>query len=137
MGSSVESRQGVGTNSRSATVTLSCSRSRTSLMRGLPITPVKTDSTEALSALGTHRPWVIDPSRAATSNTSSLVYNTEFLVSYISRHFPLEPGDLIFTGTPPGVGMGAHPPRFLKAGDEMRLGIDGLGEQRQLVVAPR
>ena len=57
------------------------------------------------------------------------------LVSYISRHMSLHPGDIIATGTPPGVGMGHTPPVFLKPGDEMRLGIEGLGEQRQNVVA--
>ena len=57
------------------------------------------------------------------------------LVSYISQFMILEPGDVITTGTPPGVGMGKKPPRFLKAGDTMSLGIDGLGRQAQRVVA--
>ena len=56
-------------------------------------------------------------------------------MSYISHFLVLEPGDVITTGTPPGVGMGMKPPKFLKAGDVMELGIDGLGSQRQTVVA--
>ena len=68
-------------------------------------------------------------------NTRTMVFSVAQLVSYISRFTTLHPGDLIATGTPPGVGMGRRPPRFLQAGDVMRLGIGGLGEQQQTVHA--
>jgi 2,4-didehydro-3-deoxy-L-rhamnonate hydrolase len=68
-------------------------------------------------------------------NTRTMVFGVAQLVSYISRFMTLRPGDLLSTGTPPGVGMGAKPPRFLRDGDEMRLGITGLGEQHQRVRA--
>jgi 2-keto-4-pentenoate hydratase/2-oxohepta-3-ene-1,7-dioic acid hydratase in catechol pathway len=60
-----------------------------------------------------------------------MVYGVDFLVSYLSRFMTLHPGDIISTGTPPGVGMGQKPPIYLKPGQVMRLGIEGLGEQRQ------
>ncbi|MNT40813.1 Ureidoglycolate lyase [compost metagenome] len=66
--------------------------------------------------------------------TATMVFDVATVVSYVSRFMTLLPGDLIATGTPPGVGMGFKPPRFLKAGDTMRLGVDGLGEQTQQVV---
>lgn len=68
-------------------------------------------------------------------STRTMVYGVAFLVSYLSQFFTLHPGDVISTGTPPGVGMGMKPPRFLKAGDVVELGIAGLGAQRQDVVA--
>lgn len=68
-------------------------------------------------------------------NTRTMVFGVAQLVSYISRFTTLYPGDLIATGTPPGVGMGRKPPVFLRPGDTMRLGISGLGEQRQTVHA--
>ena len=64
-----------------------------------------------------------------------MVFGVQFLVSYLSRFMSLQPGDVISTGTPPGVGLGQKPPVFLRAGNVMRLGVDGLGEQRQRVVA--
>lgn len=66
---------------------------------------------------------------------SGLAYEPAFLVSYVSQFMSLQPGDVISTGTTPGVGMGQKPPRFLKAGDVMRLGIEKLGEQQQRVLA--
>jgi 2-keto-4-pentenoate hydratase/2-oxohepta-3-ene-1,7-dioic acid hydratase in catechol pathway len=67
-------------------------------------------------------------------STATMVFGVRFLVSYLSQFMSLEPGDIVSTGTPPGVGMGMKPQRFLKPGDVMRLGIDGLGEQEQKVV---
>jgi len=64
-----------------------------------------------------------------------MIFGVKTLVSYISQFIALEPGDVITTGTPPGVGSGKKPPRFLKAGDTIALGIDGLGRQAQRVVA--
>ncbi len=68
-------------------------------------------------------------------STRTMVYGVAHLVSYLSQFFTLHPGDVISTGTPPGVGLGMKPPRFLKAGEVVTLGIQGLGEQRQDVVA--
>jgi len=80
--------------------------------------------------------WLdVNGERAQRGNTATMVFGVAHLVSYVSRFMTLHPGDLICTGTPPGVGMGAKPPRYLKAGDTMRLGIDGLGVQTQTVVA--
>tara|TARA_B100000886_G_C20402468_1_gene483236 strand:- start:448 stop:1341 length:894 start_codon:yes stop_codon:yes gene_type:complete len=68
-------------------------------------------------------------------NTKTMVFNIKELISYVSHYMTLYPGDIIATGTPPGVGMGMKPPRYLKKGDEMKLGIDGLGIQIQKVVS--
>jgi len=68
-------------------------------------------------------------------SSSTMVYGVAHLVSYLSQFMTLQPGDVISTGTPPGVGMGRTPPRYLKAGEVVELGIEGLGEQRQDVIA--
>jgi 2-keto-4-pentenoate hydratase/2-oxohepta-3-ene-1,7-dioic acid hydratase in catechol pathway len=68
-------------------------------------------------------------------STRTMVYGVAHLVSYLSQFMTLYPGDVISTGTPPGVGMGQKPPRYLKAGDVVELGIEGLGQQRQTVIA--
>jgi 2,4-diketo-3-deoxy-L-fuconate hydrolase len=82
--------------------------------------------------------WLdLNGERCQTGNTRTMIFSVAKIVSYVSRFMTLMPGDVIATGTPPGVGMGMKPPRFLEAGDEMRLGIDGLGEQYQRVVAYR
>jgi 2,4-diketo-3-deoxy-L-fuconate hydrolase len=73
--------------------------------------------------------------RMQSGNTSTMIFTVAQIVSYVSRFMTLEPGDVITTGTPPGVGMGRSPQRFLKKGDQLRLGIAGLGEQQQEVVA--
>jgi len=80
--------------------------------------------------------WLdVNGKRMQTGNTKTMIFNVAKLVSYVSALNTLEPGDIITTGTPPGVGMGIKPtPVFLKKGDVMTLGIDGLGEQRQEVV---
>lgn len=75
--------------------------------------------------------------RRQTGSTSTMVFDPFVIVHYISQFMVLEPGDLINTGTPPGVGLGFRPPIWLQAGDVMTLGIDGLGEQRQTVIGPR
>jgi 2,4-diketo-3-deoxy-L-fuconate hydrolase len=67
-------------------------------------------------------------------STKTMVFKPAFLISYVSRFMSLQPGDIISTGTPPGVGMGQKPPRYLVPGDMMELGIEGLGVQRQIVV---
>jgi 2,4-didehydro-3-deoxy-L-rhamnonate hydrolase len=72
--------------------------------------------------------------RVQTGNTRTMIFSVAKIVSYVSRFMTLMPGDIITTGTPPGVGMGMKPPLFLKRGDEMRLGISGLGEQNQKVI---
>lgn len=80
--------------------------------------------------------WLdVNGERMQTGSTKTMIFNVAQIVSYVSHFMILEPGDVITTGTPPGVGMGMKPQRYLKAGDVMTLGIEGLGEQRQQVVA--
>ena len=73
--------------------------------------------------------------RMQTGNTSTMIFNVDVIVSYVSKFMSLQPGDIITTGTPPGVGMGMKPQLFLKSGDEMKLSIDNLGEQNSKVVS--
>ncbi|MFG1994173.1 fumarylacetoacetate hydrolase family protein [Actinoplanes sp. NPDC048988] len=75
--------------------------------------------------------------RRQTGNTKTMIFDPYFIVHYLSQFLVLEPGDLINTGTPPGVGLGLKPPVYLKPGDVMELGIAGLGKARQNVVGPR
>ena len=78
--------------------------------------------------------WLdVNGRRMQTGNTATLIFNVPTIISYVSRFMSLQPGDVISTGTPPGVGMGMKPPTYLKEGDVITLGIDGLGEQRQEV----
>jgi 2,4-didehydro-3-deoxy-L-rhamnonate hydrolase len=80
--------------------------------------------------------WLdVNGARMQKGSTATMIFTVKKLVSYISHFMILEPGDVITTGTPPGVGMGMKPPRFLKAGDTVSLGIEGLGQQAQRVVA--
>jgi 2-keto-4-pentenoate hydratase/2-oxohepta-3-ene-1,7-dioic acid hydratase in catechol pathway len=110
---------------------------------------VKGKSAPTFGPLG---PWLVTPDeienvqalnmsldvngeRMQTGSTATMIFGVKTLVSYISQFIALEPGDVITTGTPPGVGQGKKPPRFLKPGDTMTLGVDGLGQQTQHVVA--
>lgn len=79
--------------------------------------------------------WLdINGARVQTGNTNKMIFGVAHLVSYVSQFMSLQPGDIISTGTPPGVGLGMDPPVYLKAGDRIHLGIDGLGEQAQDVI---
>jgi len=82
------------------------------------------------------RLWLeLNGERVQGGSTSTMIFGVREIVSYLSRFMTLHPGDVIATGTPPGVGLGMKPQRFLRAGDTLRLGVDGLGEQRQTVRA--
>ncbi len=80
--------------------------------------------------------WLeVDGHRYQDGSTRTMVFGVAHLVSYVSRFMSLQPGDIISTGTPPGVGLGQKPPVYLRPGQVMRLGIDGLGEQQQTAIA--
>lgn len=80
--------------------------------------------------------WLeVNGERMQSGSTATMVFKVPFLISYVSRFMSLQPGDVIATGTPPGVGMGRKPPRYLRPGDVMRLSIEGLGVQTLRVVA--
>ncbi len=80
--------------------------------------------------------WLeVDGHRYQNGNTSTMVFGVAHLICYVSQFMSLQPGDIISTGTPPGVGLGLKPPSYLKPGQTMRLGVAGLGEQEQSVVA--
>jgi 2-keto-4-pentenoate hydratase/2-oxohepta-3-ene-1,7-dioic acid hydratase in catechol pathway len=123
--------------------------SERSLQKGGPGEWIKAKSYDSFGPLG---PWLVttdeipDPqrldlaldlngNRMQTGNTSTMVFSVAQLISYISKYMTLMPGDVITTGTPPGVGMARNPRVFLKPGDEIRASISGLGEQRWKVVA--
>lgn len=112
---------------------------------------VKGKSAETFNPAG---PWLVTPDevvdvldldmwldvngvRRQTGSTATMVFDPFTIVHYLSQFLVLEPGDLVSTGTPPGVGMGLTPPVFLQPGDVMELGVTGLGVQRQRVVGPR
>ncbi|GAA4158051.1 fumarylacetoacetate hydrolase family protein [Phytohabitans flavus] len=95
-------------------------------------TPEEIDDVNALGM------WLdVNGERRQTGSTATMVFDPFTIVHYLSQFLVLEPGDLVNTGTPPGVGMGLRPPVYLRPGDLIELGIDGLGTQRQHVVAPR
>jgi 2-keto-4-pentenoate hydratase/2-oxohepta-3-ene-1,7-dioic acid hydratase in catechol pathway len=80
--------------------------------------------------------WLeVDGQRYQDGTTKTLIFGVTYLVSYLSRFMSLQPGDIISTGTPPGVGHGKKPPVYLRAGNVVRLGVEGLGEQQQTVVS--
>jgi len=96
---------------------------------------VTPDEIADVSGLGL---WLdVNGVRRQTGSTATMVFDPYEIVRYLSQFLVLEPGDLINTGTPPGVGMGFDPPVWLRPGDVMELGIEGLGSQRQTVVAAR
>lgn len=79
--------------------------------------------------------WLeVDGKRYQNGNTNTMIFKVPEIISYLSRFMSLQPGDVISTGTPPGVGMGQKPPVYLRAGQQIRLGIEGLGEQRQTTI---
>ena len=80
--------------------------------------------------------WLeVNGKKMQDGSTSTMIYGVNFIISYLSQFMSLHPGDIISTGTPPGVGMGMKPQVFLKPGDEIHLGIEGLGEQTQKTVS--
>jgi len=91
---------------------------------------------DEIADIGNLDMWLdLNGERMQTGNSSTMIFAVPYLVHYLSQFMSLQPGDVISTGTPPGVGMGKKPPRYLKPGDQVRLGIAGLGEQQQRCVA--
>ena len=99
-----------------------------------PVGPWLVTSDEVKDPQKLHMWLDLNGKRVQDGSTSTMVFGVAHIVAYLSQFFTLMPGDIITTGTPPGVGMGMKPQRFLKPGDTMRLGIEGLGEQGQKVV---
>jgi 2-keto-4-pentenoate hydratase/2-oxohepta-3-ene-1,7-dioic acid hydratase in catechol pathway len=94
------------------------------------VTPDEVGDPQSLSL------WLeVNGERVQNGSTATMVYGVAHLVAYLSNFMTLEPGDIISTGTPPGVGLGFKPPRYLKAGDKVELGIQGLGQQKQVCVS--
>jgi 2,4-didehydro-3-deoxy-L-rhamnonate hydrolase len=93
---------------------------------------------DEVSEVGSLGMWLdVNGERRQTGSTSTMIFDPFFIVHYLSQFLVMQPGDLINTGTPPGVGMGHRPPVYLQPGDVMELGIEGLGSQRQVVAGPR
>ncbi|MFK8035695.1 MAG: fumarylacetoacetate hydrolase family protein [Hyphomicrobiales bacterium] len=94
------------------------------------VTPDEVEDPQNLSM------WLeVNGERVQNGSTKTMVYGVAHLVAYLSQFMTLEPGDIISTGTPPGVGLGFKPPRYLKSGDNVELGIEGLGQQKQVCVS--
>jgi 2,4-diketo-3-deoxy-L-fuconate hydrolase len=100
-----------------------------------PIGPWLVTADEVPNPQALHLWLEVDGHRYQNGSTSTMVFGVAHLISYLSRFMSLQPGDVISTGTPPGVGLGQKPPVYLRAGQTMRLGIDGLGEQHQRTVS--
>ena len=100
-----------------------------------PIGPWLVTRDEVPDAGNLHMWLDVNGKRMQDGSTATMVYKVPFLVSYLSQFFTLHPGDVVSTGTPPGVGLGMKPPQYLKPGDVVDLGIEGLGQQRQDVIA--
>lgn len=99
-----------------------------------PIGPWLVTTDEVSDPQDLHLWLELDGKRCQDGSTKTMVFGVAYLVSYLSRFMSLQPGDIISTGTPPGVGLGMKPPKYLQPGNVMRLGIDGLGEQKQAVI---
>ena len=99
-----------------------------------PIGPWLVTADEIPDPQALHMWLEVDGKRYQNGTTATMVYQVPFLISYLSRFMSLQSGDVISTGTPPGVGMGQKPPVYLRAGQTMHLGIDGLGTQTQMLV---
>ena len=99
-----------------------------------PIGPYLVTKDEILDINNLKMSLDVNGNRMQTGNTNTMIFNVNFIVSYLSQFMSLQPGDIITTGTPPGVGMGMKPQQFLKAGDTMKLSIENLGEQNSKVI---
>ena len=99
-----------------------------------PIGPWLVTRDEVADPNNLHMWLKVNGQQMQNGSTATMVYQVPFLVSYLSQFFTLHPGDVVSTGTPPGVGLGMKPPRYLKAGDVVELGIEGLGTQRQVCI---
>lgn len=100
-----------------------------------PLGPWLVTTDEVKDVQNLHMWLDVNGKRVQDGSTKTMIFGAAYLISYISRFLQLDPGDVITTGTPPGVGLGMKPPVFLKAGDTMDLGIEGLGTQHQKVIA--
>ena len=99
-----------------------------------PIGPYLVTKDEILDINNLKMSLDVNGNRMQTGNTNTMIFNVNFIVSYLSQFMSLQPGDIITTGTPPGVGMGMKPQQFLKVGDTMKLSIENLGEQNSKVI---
>lgn len=119
--------------------------------RAFQLQSAQWDKGKGCDSFGPIGPWLVTPDEAGdianldmwldvngrrmqSGSTRTMIFRPAFILSYLSRFMSLQPGDIVTTGTPPGVGLGMKPPVWLEAGDRVTLGIEGLGEQRQLVV---